>query len=234
MVSHDVLRDCAHHALTEWQHAEYKGNWHPLPAAEDVWEGRWLTGFHFQVACPGGGVSNCHPFFVKVNASLPKGMFVDNKAPECSWSTSKRYAVEIAKELRRRGTPVVGVWLVTKNGRKLVYGPAQSKQFPNHLPFKIVGQPDIRCPVTTPEGVGDCFYPITTHDPSVNWFSSHCVTRDEKKVPQLIEAMALAGVPLAGILRVTEHGQRIDFRSDTVPVMGVVQPAVYKEEFGTW
>ena len=46
--------------------------------------------------------------------------------------------------------------------------------------------------------------------------------------------MALAGVPLAGILRVTEHGQRIDFRSDTVPVMGVVQPAVYKEEFGTW
>lgn len=234
MVSHDVLRDCAHHALTEWQHAEYKGNWHPLPAAEDVWEGRWLTGFHFQVACPGGGVSNCHPFFVKVNASLPKGMFVDNKAPECSWSTSKRYAVEIAKELRRRGTPVVGVWLVTKNGRKLVYGSAQSKQFPNHLPFKIVGQPDIRCPVTTPEGVGDCFYPITTHDPSVNWFSSHCVTRDEKKVPQLIEAMALAGVPLAGILRVTEHGQRIDFRSDTVPVMGVVQPAVYKEEFGTW
>ena len=162
MVSHDVLRDCAHHALTEWQHAEYKGNWHPLPAAEDVWEGRWLTGFHFQVACPGGGVSNCHPFFVKVNASLPKGMFVDNKAPECSWSTSKRYAVEIAKELRRRGTPVVGVWLVTKNGRKLVYGSAQSKQFPNHLPFKIVGQPDIRCPVTTPEGVGDCFYPITT------------------------------------------------------------------------
>lgn len=234
MVSHDVLRDCAHHALTEWQHAEYKGNWHPLPAAEDVWEGRWLTGFHFQVACPGGGVSNCHPFFVKVNASLPKGMFVDNKAPECSWSTSKRYAVEVAKELRRRGTPVVGVWLVTKNGRKLVYGSAQSKQFPNHLPFKIVGQPDIRCPVTTPEGVGDCFYPITTHDPSVNWFSSHCVTRDEKKVPQLIEAMALAGVPLAGILRVTEHGQRIDFRSDTVPVMGVVQPAVYKEEFGTW
>lgn len=106
MVSHDVLRDCAHHALTEWQHAEYKGNWHPLPAAEDVWEGRWLTGFHFQVACPGGGVSNCHPFFVKVNASLPKGMFVDNKAPECSWSTSKRYAVEVAKELRRRGTPV--------------------------------------------------------------------------------------------------------------------------------
>lgn len=234
MVSHDVLRDCAHHALTEWQHAEYKGNWHPLPAAEDVWEGRWLTGFHFQVACPGGGVSNCHPFFVKVNASLPKGMFVDNKAPECSWSTSKRYAVEVAKELRRRGTPVVGVWLVTKNGRKLVYGSAQSKQFPNHLPFKIVGQPDIRCPVTTPEGVGDCFYPITTHDPSMNWFSSHCVTRDEKKVPQLIEAMALAGVPLAGILRVTEHGQRIDFRSDTVPVMGVVQPAVYKEEFGTW
>lgn len=234
MVSHDVLRDCAHHALTEWQHAEYKGNWHPLPAAEDVWEGRWLTGFHFQVACPGGGVSNCHPFFVKVNASLPKGMFVDNKAPECSWSTSKRYAVEVAKELRRRGTPVVGVWLVTKNGRKLVYGSAQSKQFPNHLPFKIVGQPDIRCPVTTPEGVGDCFYPITTHDPSVNWFSSHCGTRDEKKVPQLIEAMALAGVPLAGILRVTEHGQRIDFRSDTVPVMGVVQPAVYKEEFGTW
>ena len=51
---------------------------------------------------------------------------------------------------------------------------------------------------------------------------------------QLIEAMALAGVPLAGILRVTEHGQRIDFRSDTVPVMGVVQPAIYKEEFGTW
>lgn len=234
MVSHDVLRDCAHHALTEWQHAEYKGNWHPLPAAEDVWEGRWLTGFHFQVACPGGGVSNCHPFFVKVNASLLKGMFVDNKAPECSWSTSKRYAVEVAKELRRRGTPVVGVWLVTKNGRKLVYGSAQSKQFPKHLPFKIVGQPDIRCPVTTPEGVGDCFYPITTHDPSANWFSSHCGTRDEKKVPQLIEAMALAGVPLAGILRVTEHGQRIDFRSDTVPVMGVVQPAVYKEEFGTW
>lgn len=138
------------------------------------------------------------------------------------------------KELRRRGTPVVGVWLVTKNGRKLVYGSAQSKQFPDHLPFKIVGQPDIRCPVTTPEGVGDCFYPITTHDPSANWFSSHCGTRDEKKVPQLIEAMALAGVPLAGILRVTEHGQRIDFRSDTVPVMGVVQPAVYKEEFGTW
>ena len=234
MVSHDVLRDCAHHALTEWQHAEYKGNWHPLPAAEDVWEGRWLTGFHYQVACPGGGVSNCHPFFVKVNASLPKGMFVDNKAPECSWSTSKRYAVEVAKELRRRGTPVVGVWLVTKNGRKLVYGSAHSKQFPNHLPFKIVGQPDIRCPVTTPEGVGDCFYPITTHDPSANWFSSHCGTRDEKKVPQLIEAMALAGVPLAGILRVTEHGQRIDFRSDTVPVMGVVQPAIYKEEFGTW
>lgn len=234
MVSHDVLRGCAHHALTEWQHAEYKGNWHPLPAAEDVWEGRWLTGFHFQVACPGGGVSNCHPFFVNVNARLPKGMFVDNKAPECSWSTSKRYAVEVAKELRRRGTPVVGVWLVTKNGRKLVYGSAQSKQFPNHLPFKIVGQPDIRCPVTTPEGVGDCFYPITTHDPSANWFSSHCGTRDEKKVPQLIEAMALAGVPLAGILRVTEHGQRIDFRSDTVPVMGVVQPAVYKEEFGTW
>ncbi len=234
MVSHDVLRDCAHHALTEWQHAEYQGNWHPLPAAEDVWEGRWLTGFHFQVACPGGGVSNCHPFFVKVNASLPKGMFVDNKAPECSWSTSKRYAVEIAKELRRRGTPVVGVWLVTKNGRKLVYGSAQSKQFPNHLPFKIVGQPDIRCPVTTPEGVGDCFYPITTHDPSANWFSSHCGTRDEKKVPQLIEAMALAGVPLAGILRVTEHGQRIDFRSNTVPVMGVVQPTIYKEEFGTW
>lgn len=77
------------------------------------------------------------------------------------------------------------------------------------------------CPVTTPEGVGDCFYPITTHDPSANWFSSHCGTRDEKKVPQLIEAMALAGVPLAGILRVTEHGQRIDFRSDTVPVMGL-------------
>lgn len=234
MVSHDVLRDCAHHALTEWRHSKYQGNWHPLPAAEDVWDGRWLTGFHFQVACPGGGVSNCHPFFVNVNARLPKGMFVDNKAPECSWSTSKRYAVEVAKELRRRGTPVVGVWLVTKNGRKLVYGSAQSKQFPNHLPFKIVGQPDIRCPVTTPEGVGDCFYPITTHDPSANWFSSHCGTRDEKKVPQLIEAMALAGVPLAGILRVTEHGQRIDFRSDTVPVMGVVQPAVYKEEFGTW
>lgn len=234
MVSHDVLKDCAHHTLTEWQHAEYQGKWHPLPNQDDVWEGRWLTGFHFQVACPGGGVSNCHPFFVKQNVTLPAGMFVSGKAPVLGWNESKRFAVECAKELRRRGTPVVGVWLVTKNGRKLIYGSAQSKQFPKHLPFQIIGEPSIACPVTTPEGVGDCFYPITTHDPGVNYFSSHCVTRDEKRVPQLIEAMALAGVPLAGILRVTEHGQRIDFRSNTVPVIGIVPTTVYKEEFGTW
>ena len=90
MVSHDVLRDCAHHALTEWQHAEYQGNWHPLPAAKDVWEGRWLTGFHFQVACPGGGVSNCHPFFVKQNVTLPADMFVGRKPPV--WAGKSRNA----------------------------------------------------------------------------------------------------------------------------------------------
>ena len=234
MVSHDVLKDCADHALTAWQHAEYKGDWHPLPAAEDVWDGRWLTGFHFQVAVPGGGVSNCHPFFVKMHARLPAGMFVDGKAPEISWRTSKRYAVEVAKQLRRRGVPVVGVWLVTKNGRKLIYGSAQSTIFPRHLPFSFAGEPGIVCPITTPIGVKECFYPISTHAPGSRTFVSHCVTRDEKRIPQVIEAMALAGVPMAGILRVTEHGQRIDFRSDTVPVIGVVQSSLYKEEFGAW
>lgn len=234
MVSHDVLLECASHALTEWNHAEYKGQWHPLPNKEDVWEGRWLTGFHFQVANVGGNTRNCHPFFVNASARLPKGMFVDNKAPEVSWKTSKRYAVMIAKELRRRGTPVVGVWLVTKNGRKLVYGSATAKEFPNHLPFKFGETPTITCPTTTPEGVGDCFYPITTHDPGSRWFSGFCVTRDESKVPQLIEAMALKGIPLAGILRVTDCGQRIDFRSDTVPVMGYVPEVSYKGEYGAW
>lgn len=234
MVSHDVLKECADHALTEWRHATYKGEWHALPNKEDVWEGRWLTGFHFQVAVPGGGQSNCHPFFVKMHARLPSGMFVGSKTPEISWKTSKRYAVEVAKELRRRGIPVVGVWLVTKNGRKLIYGSAQSPAFPRHLPYSFSGEPSIMCPVTTPPGVGDCFYPITTHDPGTRCFTSHCVTRDEKRIPELIEAMALAGVPLAGILRVTEHGQRIDFRSETVPVIGVKLTTVYKEDFGTW
>lgn len=234
MVEHDYLNACADHALTEWQHAEYQGKWHPLPNQEDVWEGRWLTGFHFQVACPGGGLSNCHPFFVKMHAELPQGMFEMGKRPFLGWKESKRYAVACAKELRRRGTPVVGVWLVTKNGRKLVYGSATAKDFPKHLPFQIIGEPSISIPITTPEGVDDCFYPITTHEPGVRWFSSHCVTREQKRVPELIEAMALAGVPLAGILRVGRHGQRIDFRSDTVPVMGVKLTPVYKEEFGTW
>lgn len=234
MVSHDVLKECADYALMEWSESTYKGNWHPLPAAEDVWEGRWLTGFHFQVACPGGGVSNCHPFFVKQNVTLPADMFVSGKPPVLGWKESKRFAVEVAKSLRRQGTPVVGVWIVTKNGRKLVYGSAQSADFPKHLPYSFIGEPNIACPVTTPPGVGDCFYPITTHDPGAEYFSSHCVTRDEKRIPELIEAMTLAGVPFAGILRVTEHGQRIDFRSNTVPVMGIVEPKLYKEEFGTW
>ncbi len=126
MVSHDVLKECADYALMEWSESTYRGNWHPLPAAEDVWEGRWLTGFHFQVACPGGELSNCHPFFVKMHAELPQGMFEMGKRPFLGWKESKRYAVACAKELRRRGTPVVGVWLVTKNGRRLVYGSANT------------------------------------------------------------------------------------------------------------
>lgn len=234
MVSHQILKDCAEYALMEWSESTYRGNWHPLPSEEDVWEGRWLTGFHFQVALHDGDVKNCHPFFVKMHARLPKDVFTSREVPELSWKSSKRYAVEVAKALRRQGTPVIGVWLVTKNGRKLIYGSAQSKDFPRHLPFSFAGKPSIMCPVTTPEGVGDCFYPITTHDPGENHFSSYCVTRDEKRIPEMIEAMALAGVPMAGILRVTEHGQRIDFRSNTVPVMGIVQPTLYKEEFGTW
>ena len=234
MVEHDTLQECANRALNVWQNSEFKGDWHPLPNTEDVWEGRWLTGFHFQVAIPGGGLSSCHPFFVKMHPKLPDGMFIDDKAPDLSWKESKRYAVAVAKELRRRGTPVVGVWLVTKDARKLIYGSATSKDFPKHLPFVIPDEPPISCPIQTPKGVSDCFYPITTHDPGSKWFSGFCVTREEKRVPELIEAMALAGIPLAGILRVTAHGQRIDFRSDTVPVMGYRPEVSYKGEFGTW
>ena len=77
------------------------------------------------------------------------------------------------------------------------------------------------------------------HDAGVIWQAtrSHDFIRDIRvtgDIAALMEHVELREGDKAGILRVTEHGQRIDFRSDTVPVMGVVQPAVYKEEFGTW
>ena len=219
--AYDFALQCAESIVNDYHSPDnkFKGHWHNVPTSESVWEGSWLPGYHFQVA-DRGRAGQCHPIFVKCENIKSR--------------IEKRVAVDVAKKLISRGIPVVAVWEVTKDNRKLVYGSVMSDKFPNHLPYKFGNTPEIVVPTKTPKGVGDCFYPITTHDPGVNHFTGFMVTRDEKKVPSMIEAMALKGIPVAGVVRVTEDGQRIDFRSLTVPVIGYVPEISYNGDYGSW
>lgn len=210
-----ITRQIAEKAWEGWKSIPEEG-YHRLPAMQDVWDGDWLPGYHYQLALPRGTIQNCHSMFAKYEHFHRK--------------ISQRVAVEIAKLMIADRIPVVGVWMVTKRERGLVYGSIRDGWLDIEWPEK----PEIMVPVVTPVGVGPCYYVITTNSPELVCFKAFAVTRNKHRLKAMVEKMAIKGIPLAGILKVTEHGQSWEYRSETVPILAYQPEIMYHGDFGAW